>query len=51
MAPVVKYFFLMRDAIERDGDILNSLCNFDNVFVTEHRMNRGWAEVMKYLVD
>lgn len=51
MAPVVKYFFLMRDAIERDDDILNSLCNFDNVFVTEHRMNRGWAEVMKYLVD
>ena len=50
MAPVVKYFFLMRDAIERDGDILNSLCNFDNVFVTKHRMNRGWAEVMKYLV-
>ena len=50
MASVVKYFFLMRDAIERDGDILNSLCNFDNVFVTKHRMNRGWAEVMKYLV-
>ena len=36
--------------IEKDGDILGSLCNFDNVFVTEHRMNRGWAEVMKYLV-
>ena len=50
MAPAVKYFFLMRDAIERDGDILNSLSNFDNVFVTKHRMNRGWAEVMKYLV-
>ena len=51
MAPVVKYFFLMRDAIERDGDILKSLCNFDNVFVTKHRMNRGWAEVMKYLAQ
>ena len=51
MTPAVKYFFLMRDAIERDGDILNSLRNFDNVFVTVHRMNRGWAEVMKYLVD
>lgn len=51
MAPAVKYFFLMKDAIERDVDILNSLCNFNNVFVTEHRMNRGWAEVMKYLVD
>ena len=51
MASAVKYFFLMRDAVERDGYILNSLCNFDNVFVTEHRMNRGWAEVMKYLVD
>jgi HAD superfamily hydrolase (TIGR01484 family) len=51
IAPVVKYFFLMKDAIEKDVDILNSLCNFDNVFVTEQRMNRGWAEVMKYLVD
>jgi HAD superfamily hydrolase (TIGR01484 family) len=51
MASVVKYFFLMRDAIEKDKDILNSLRNFDNVFVTGHRMNRGWAEVMKYLVD
>jgi len=51
MASAVKYFFLMRDAIERNGDILNSLCNFDNVFVTGQRMNHGWAEVMKYLVD
>jgi HAD superfamily hydrolase (TIGR01484 family) len=51
MASAVKYFFLMRDAIERDGDILNSLCDFDNVFVTKYRMNRGWAEVIKYLLD
>lgn len=51
MASAVKYFFLMRDAIERDVDILNSLCNFDNVFVTKYRMNRGWAEVVRYLLD
>ncbi|MCL4417718.1 MAG: HAD-IIB family hydrolase [Actinobacteria bacterium] len=51
MAPVVKYFFLMKDAVERDSDILASLYNFNNVFVTKYKMNRGWTEVMKYLVD
>jgi len=51
MASAVKYFFLMRDAIERDSNILNLLCNYNNVFVTKYRMNHGWAEVIKYLVD
>lgn len=50
MASAVKYFFLMRDAIERDGNIFKSLSSYDNVFITKHRMNRGWAEVMKYLL-
>lgn len=51
MAPAVKYFFLMKDAVERDSGILASLYNFNNVFVTKYRMNRGWTEVMKYLAD
>ena len=43
------HFFLMKDTIERDRDILESLKNYDNVFVTSQSMNRGWAEVIKYL--
>jgi HAD superfamily hydrolase (TIGR01484 family) len=51
MAKEVHAFFLMKDTIERDSDILESLKNYDNVFVTGRSMNRGWAEVMEYLVN
>jgi Predicted hydrolases of the HAD superfamily len=50
MAKEVHAFFLMKDTIERDSDILESLKNYDNVFITGQSMNRGWAEVMEYLV-
>ncbi len=50
MAKEVHAFFLMTDTIERDSDILESLKNYDNVFVTSRSMNRGWAEVIGYLV-
>jgi HAD superfamily hydrolase (TIGR01484 family) len=51
MAKEVYAFFLMKDTIERDSDILESLKNYDNVFVTGQSMNRGWAEVMQFLSD
>ena len=51
MAKEVHAFFLMKDTIERDSDILDSLKNYENVFVTSRSMNRGWAEVIKYLVN
>jgi HAD superfamily hydrolase (TIGR01484 family) len=49
MAKEVHAFFLMKDTIERDSDILDSLKNYDNVFITGQSMNRGWAEVIRYL--
>jgi HAD superfamily hydrolase (TIGR01484 family) len=51
MAKEVHAFFLMKDTIERDRDILESLKNYDNVFVTSQSMNRGWAEVIGYFVN
>jgi hydroxymethylpyrimidine pyrophosphatase-like HAD family hydrolase len=51
MASEVKFFFLMNDAIEKDREILKSLLEYENVYVTRSRMNRGWVEVMKYLAQ
>jgi HAD superfamily hydrolase (TIGR01484 family) len=51
MASEVKFFFLMNDAIEKDREILKSLLEYENVYVTRSRMNRGWVEVMKYLTQ
>jgi HAD superfamily hydrolase (TIGR01484 family) len=50
MAKEVKFFFLMKDAIERDQNILESLQGFNNVFVTKQKMNRGWVEIISYLL-
>lgn len=51
MAKEVKFFFLMRNAFDFEGGkkILDELQNYDNVFVTEGRMNRGWTEVMRFV--
>ncbi len=51
MADEVKYFFLMGNALEHKGMILGELNNYNNVYVTEGAMNKGWAEVIKYLVN
>ncbi len=51
MAKEVHAFFLMKDTVERDSDILESLKNYNNVFVTGQSMNRGWAEVMEYFAE
>lgn len=50
MASEVQFFFLMRNAIEHKKEILGELVKYDNVYVTENRMNRGWAEVIGYLL-
>lgn len=50
MANEVQFFFLMRNAIEHKKEILGELVKYDNVYVTENRMNRGWAEVIGYLL-
>lgn len=50
MAKEVKFFFLMNDAIEKDQGILKSLPGFKNVFVAKQKMNRGWVEIISYLL-
>jgi len=51
IAKHVKYFFLMRDAVTHNKEILQSLKEYPNVFVTKERMNRGWVEVIDYLMS
>jgi len=51
MAGEVKYFFLMKNALEHKETIADELKKYENVYITENEMNRGWAEVMGYLVD
>jgi len=51
MAGEVKYFFLMENAFEDREAIMAALANYDNIFVTESAMNKGWVEVMGYLVS
>ncbi|MEA2015767.1 MAG: HAD-IIB family hydrolase [Actinomycetota bacterium] len=51
MADEVKYFFLMKNALEHKETIADELKKYKNVYITEGEMNRGWAEVMGYLLD
>jgi hydroxymethylpyrimidine pyrophosphatase-like HAD family hydrolase len=51
MADEVKYFFLMQNALEHKEIMLDELRKHDNVFITSDVMNKGWVEVIGYLVD
>jgi len=51
MAGEVKYFFLMENAFEKREAIMTALGKHDNIFVTEGAMNKGWVEIMGYLVS
>ncbi len=51
MADEVEYFFLMQNALGHREVMLNELRKYNNVFITNDPMNRGWAEVIGYLVD
>ena len=50
MAPEVKYFFLMRNALEHKEELKDELAKYDNVYITEEKMNRGWTEVIGNLL-
>lgn len=50
MADEVKYFFLVQNALEHKEVMLDELRKHNNVFVTNNVMNKGWVEVMGYLV-
>ncbi len=49
LAGEVKYFFLMENTIEEEKDIIGALKDYDNVFVSDSAMNRGWAEIISSL--
>jgi HAD superfamily hydrolase (TIGR01484 family) len=51
MADEVKYFFLMRNALEHKETVAEELKKYKNVYITEGEMNRGWVEVLGYLLD
>lgn len=51
MAGEVKYLFLMRNALEHKEDLPGEINKYCNVYITDGIMNRGWTEVMEYLVD
>ncbi len=51
MADEVKYFFLMRNALEHKETVAEELKKYKNVYITEGEMNRGWVEVMGYLLE
>ncbi len=49
MADEVKYFFLMKNALEHEEELEVELNKYENVFITDGIMNRGWFEVMSWL--
>ncbi len=50
MASEVKYFFLMKNALEHGEELEKELIKYNNVYITEEIMNRGWNEVMSVLL-
>ena len=48
MADEVKYFFLMKNALEHEEELEVELNKYENVFITDGIMNRGWFEVMSW---
>jgi hydroxymethylpyrimidine pyrophosphatase-like HAD family hydrolase len=50
MAPEVKYFFLMVNALEHKDELNGELKKHDNVYITEKAMNHGWHEVIGNLL-
>lgn len=49
IANEVRYFFLMNNNFQSEKDVLDALPEYENVFISEKRMNQGWAEVIGYL--
>ncbi len=49
MAREVGYFFLMGGSLKKEPGFLRELGKYDNIYITSHTMNRGWAEVIACL--
>jgi hydroxymethylpyrimidine pyrophosphatase-like HAD family hydrolase len=50
MASEVKFFFLMKNALEHKDELEEELIKHDNVYITENLMNRGWSEIMESIL-
>jgi HAD superfamily hydrolase (TIGR01484 family) len=50
MAPEVKYFFLMVNALKHKELLNGEIKKHDNVYITEKAMNHGWYEVIGSLL-
>jgi len=50
-AGVVGVFFLVRNGLHASPRIVEELPKHPNVFVTEHFLNEGWAEVINLVID
>jgi HAD superfamily hydrolase (TIGR01484 family) len=51
MAGEVKYLFIMQNALEHKEELRGEINKYSNIYITEGAMNRGWHEVIAYLVD
>jgi hydroxymethylpyrimidine pyrophosphatase-like HAD family hydrolase len=51
MASEVKYFFLMKNALEHEDELETELEKYNNVFITDGTMNRGWFEIMSWIME
>ncbi len=51
MADEVKYFFLMKNALDHEDELEAELKKYNNVFIADGIMNRGWFEIMSWLIE
>lgn len=51
MASEVKYLFIMQNALEHKEELRGEINKYSNIYIAEGTMNRGWHEVVEYLVD
>ena len=51
MASAVGHFFLVRDHVKADENLSREIARYDNIYMTDERMNLGWAEVARMIID
>lgn len=49
IAQEVSFFFLMNNDIHEERDVLEALSEYENVYISEQKMNKGWAEIISHL--
>ncbi len=51
IAPEVGAFFLVRSPFRGDGEWLLQIGEQDNIFIADHAMGVGWAEIIHFLLN